>query len=196
MFFTLLPADFGKCSVKRCGTSRLRLCAVMSNLSTLATKCCRLIRLVVKSNAIGPTERDGKCLPNQPTASPCRMFLSRSIGQINPAELEAFHLAYWVIDAGYSALASGFGSYPSRSNGWHSSSKKNISVRRTLSLPAINKANMLSVSYCWMEWFIHTTPLISLFPWEPLRNSINSTFCINISNKANSPKVGSQVKWY
>lgn len=130
----------------------------------------------------------------QPTASPCRMFLSRCIGQINPAELETFHLAYWVIDAGYSALASGFGSYPSRSNGWHSSSKKNISVRRTLSLPAINKANMLSVSWCWMEWFIHTTPLISLFPWEPLRNTINSTFCINISNKDNSAKVGSQVK--
>lgn len=89
------------------------------------------------------TERDGKCLPNQ---LPRRMFHSRCIGQINPAVLETFHLAYWVIDAGYSALASGFASYPPRSNGWHSSSKKNIFVRRTLSLPAINKANMLSVS--------------------------------------------------
>lgn len=190
MFFTLLPADFGKCSVKHCGTLRLRFCAVMSNLSTLATKCCWLIR----------RKRDWSDwtwwkMFAQPTASPFRMFLSRCIGQINPAELGTFHLAYWVIDAGYSALASGFGSYPSRSNGWHSSSKKNISVRRTLSLPAINKANMLSVSWCWMEWFIHTTPP-SRFPWEPLRNTINSTFCINISNKDNSPKVGSQVKWY
>lgn len=44
-----------------------------------------------------PAEYDKKkCLPNSPAG--CTV-------ERNPAELEAFHLAYWVIDSGYSALA-------------------------------------------------------------------------------------------
>lgn len=89
----------------------------------------------------------------QPTASPLGC-----ISEINPAELETFHLAYRVMDAGYSASAAVLLLILSRIDGWHSSSKKNIVVRRS-PFPSCDKQSKHAVGQLMLNGMVYSCNL-------------------------------------
>lgn len=79
----------------------------------------------------------------------------------NPAELETFHLAYWVIDSGFSALAAVLGSYPSWTDGWHSFYKENIAVPPS-PFPSCDKQSKHVVGHLMLNGMVYSYDLCDI----------------------------------